>query len=216
MTHPAGESNAPLSRRCIVIVAIVIALILFVITYVVAWGALSRFAFGMRGRWTEHTLWATSKAVKAHVERHARPPATLDQLDPGYDVDYRDEDGTFRDGWEHELWYAVKGDGFEICSYGRDGLPGGVGVDTDTCDDGRGWAQCNATLRQFTFEDDPTRAVILAAVAGIMGAALFTALCRWRPPPPGVSGFVTPVMLSLVLSVIAAFGLVVAHIPTGH
>jgi hypothetical protein len=37
------------------------------------------------------------------------------------------------DGWDNPLKYELHGDTFTVCSLGRDGRPGGVGLDADLC-----------------------------------------------------------------------------------
>ncbi len=87
------------------------------------------------------------------------------------------------DGWGGPFQYRVTGDSYELFSYGRDGLPGGSGLDADVYPGSYTWAEY-PTLEELPgfltmfFAWSSAGMPILCALAGV---AIFFALARpWR------------------------------------
>jgi hypothetical protein len=123
---------------------------------------------------TRQEVLRIAGAIQAYQKAKVALPRTLRQLadDPKSDV-HAGEDGTICDSWGYPLVYAVRGNRFLLVSYGRDGKPGGEGVDCDLSNVNPRPPQSRLTFRQFIEFGDPTP---LAAVSGILAClvALFT------------------------------------------
>jgi Type II secretion system (T2SS), protein G len=110
--------------------------ILFVIVYAAAWQGLSQ-NIDNRPRQSEsfYIVGQTVSAVQEYQKAHGRLPADL----TGKDFAGKLWLGAGRfdpqvgplDAWGDPLHYEVKRDKFTVVSYGRDGRPGGLGIDAD-------------------------------------------------------------------------------------
>jgi len=107
------------------------------VTLVTAVVGLQDLASSPYARWEQ---WLTcsmldriARAVTVYQQRHETLPGTLDNLRPlaeecnlSYDV----ERG-FCDGWDQPFVYETDGTKYTVTSFGRDGKPGGAGMDCD-------------------------------------------------------------------------------------
>ncbi len=214
----AGEASSGTSGRTVAVLAIVVALIIASVAYVAAWLNAREYPFGRRPFATQDALMGVQRAMQAQRAATGTLPPTLRELVPTGDDNFsRGADGVPLDGWGHALEYTVHGDEFELWSWGRDGLAGGVGLDTDGYSDGRGWDQSLATLGQFASDLDDGRAANVAIICGLLGATLcYLSLTRYRMGP-GLVGVITPLVVSLALTGVVTAALVFLHaIPSGH
>ncbi|HEX4071518.1 MAG TPA: type II secretion system protein GspG, partial [Planctomycetaceae bacterium] len=119
-----------------VLMAFFYSTILFVIVYASAWQGLSG-NYQNRPRQYESFNIVTEviSAVQNFQKAHGRLPANLTDKEVSaklWLVQGRlDPKAGPLDAWGHPLHYEVKGDKFTVVSYGRDGRPGGVGIDAD-------------------------------------------------------------------------------------
>lgn len=166
------------------IVALLVGGCVFTVAYLAAWRQLggspyvARYGVANLGR-----LSSVQDAVKQYRERTGRLPATLDELPSGAKSQHKvDNEGRLIDYWGNPINYVLTDDDFEIFSYGRDGQPGGRGMDADLYLGAenhpiRGsWQQCLPTLGQFAF-DLNTKGMFGACVAsGLLATLLFYGL----------------------------------------
>jgi hypothetical protein len=118
-----------------VLIACFYTAVLFVIVYASAWQNLSTSYQNFPRQWeTYYVVQVTIEAVQEYQKKHGKLPHDL-----------RDKEITERvwmpnnldvglgplDAWGRPLHYEIQGDKFAILSYGRDGLPGGAGLDAD-------------------------------------------------------------------------------------
>ncbi|HEY4259767.1 MAG TPA: type II secretion system protein GspG [Schlesneria sp.] len=140
---------------------------------------------------------------------------------------YANNNDRFIDAWGHELRYELKSDdSFTIYSLGRDGKPGGVGLDADLFTDRREGQLKWPTFMQFYFPGDPQEiqkgglvggAVFTAAV--VMSAVLLSSLRAANERSHGslfslaaIVRVIGVVLLAIVIGVVLA----PLHIPNGH
>ena len=72
------------------------------------------------------------------------------------------------DGWDRPFLYSTDGEGFLVKSYGRDGKPGGIGLDCDLSTTAPRPEVSHPTLAQFLF-DLPSEGIIwTCATAGVL------------------------------------------------
>lgn len=128
------------------------------------------------------------------------------------------EQGEVLDGWKHPFAYSVTGTNCTILSYGRDGKPGGFGLDCDLSNQGLRPPESLITLKQFLFEMPEVRGMIFAsAMAGMLTVILSFFIIR---PKDFIGGGTPHMVFKLVITLLAA--LLVAsvmtalHIPSGH
>ena len=77
------------------------------------------------------TIYRVTEAIDAYQKEHHQLPTTLRELP---DLPYRNEEGLPIDRWRRPLIYWTDGTHYRVTSYGRDGKPGGVGLDFDLTD----------------------------------------------------------------------------------
>lgn len=82
---------------------------------------------------TERNLRSIDAALKDLVLNGKPLPRqlTIDELPLLSGTSQVDDQGRAVDGWNHLLLYQAEGNAFTITSLGRDGRPGGVGIDCD-------------------------------------------------------------------------------------
>ncbi len=128
------ENNDHNTKRNAAIARLVVALI--------AGGAVAALIIGVPwlagGMWkvrydqyvTQRAFAFLSEAIATYEEQNGRFPESLDDLDDRAPVeDWRRS--IKYDGWERPIEYVVEGGSYTLRSLGRDGEPGGVGLDCD-------------------------------------------------------------------------------------
>ena len=110
--------------------------VLFILVYASAWQMLSTNIHNRPRQFdTWYALTNTMHAVEKFQKDHGKLPADLTVPEIAEHAWRPDTDAKLGplDGWGNPLKYEVHGDKFTICSLGRDGRPGGVGLDADSC-----------------------------------------------------------------------------------
>ncbi|MCE9544978.1 MAG: type II secretion system protein GspG [Planctomycetia bacterium] len=123
------------------------------------------------------------------------------------------------DLWEHPYQYTKTKDGFELRSLGRDGKPGGEGLDVDI--DSATAAQftpLEPTLSQFLFDAGGSRVLFNVAVWASLCAGLACFLTTGLAPERRLS--MTQLFVSIVwttgVTLVVAFFLVMIHAVGEH
>lgn len=145
--------------------------------------------------------------VKEFQREHNRLPTSLSEIQDGVGTLRRD----FNDPWGHPLEFAISDNEFRVTTYGRDGQPGGVGLDADLSTDNLSPPEANLTLQQYLFEIDSGSVWLSCALCGLLAAVL-----TWRESRPQYSPFrtwLTPVIRLTVWGVLSVYlGSVIAVI----
>lgn len=157
---------------------------------------------------TAEQMTAIAREVWTFRERTGWLPATLGELSEATEPDGA-RWWSWNDGWGHPLVYSVEGNDYALTSLGRDGSPGGTGLDSDlTRRSSQGFLPFVAapTLTQF-FHDLPTSGIIWGCVGSGLLAAM-AALVTIRTPdlllrPRGMLALA----VKLVVVTLLAFGL---------
>ncbi len=163
---------------------------------------------------TYASLRGISDAVRAYHQAYGAIPASLSDLaglENGYS--WVNPNGPTLDGWGRPFIYLREESGFEVLSFGRDGQPGGVGLDADlSTSDLKGRAPL-PTLGQFLFELPTGTIVSWCLATGALGAILTFYLVR----SPRVSWSLMGKIGATVLAAgVVAGWMMFLHIPTGH
>jgi general secretion pathway protein G len=162
---------------------------------------------------TQRILTRIDTAIKEYRRQKGVLPQSLSQLS---NVPVRDN-GAILDSWKHPLIYEVHKDGYTLMSYGRDGKPGGVGLDCDLSSAGPRPATAALPFLQVMFHPMAQRMVWTSIVSGIFAFLL-------------IFDMVTPVDLSqrrwveltfkilmmLIAACIVAVAITMLHVPSGH
>jgi hypothetical protein len=186
------------------------ALISLVVGLIVVAGTLD--AGARANRWvrilqimTRSTLLEMDGEIRAYRANNGKLPPDLAVLE-----------GFRRDAWDRPLIYTVRGESYALSSLGADGLPGGVGLDSDLTP-GPPPSHATPTLAEFLAHPSSAQMIRAAWLAGTgaFGLTLWTirrqgfgrgslALLSWR------------VALTLVGTLTLSMWLIVLHVPSGH
>lgn len=152
--------------------------------------------------------------VREFQREHNRLPTSISEIEGGVGTLRRD----FNDPWGRPLKLAISDKEFLVTTYGRDGQPGGIGLDADLSTDNLSPPEANLTLQQYLFEIDSSSVWLSCALCGLLAAVL-----TWRESRPQNSPFrtwLTPVIRLTVWGVLSIYvGSVIAAthlVPNGH
>jgi general secretion pathway protein G len=166
---------------------------------------------------TRRLLRRIDSAIRSYMEKTGKPPSTLGELEALKGGSYPvDPDGAVRDGWNQPFRYSVDGGKYLVVSYGRDGKPGGRGLDCDLTSADPDPPRALPTFSQFLF-DLPTGGVVWTSV--FSGVVVFL-LAFFTIKKDLYAGMPHTIVIKLVVMAIAAVlfasFISVLHIPTGH
>jgi hypothetical protein len=122
------------------------------------------------------------------------------------------------DGWERPYLFTTDGTNCLITSLGRDGKPGGRGLDCDMTNKDRTPKEAFPTFHQFLFEMPRFRGMIMICLlcGGLAGLLCFS---KARIPELTLPGLVLAgfrLGATIVGAFIVAFIISCLHIPSGH
>jgi hypothetical protein len=75
---------------------------------------------------TKSILKVISGRISGWVSENGRVPESLQDIYKEVDMN-----GFFKDAWGHEIKYFFNGSTITLLSYGKDGIPGGLGENAD-------------------------------------------------------------------------------------
>lgn len=152
--------------------------------------------------------------VKEFQREHNHLPTSISEIQGGLGTLRRD----FNDPWGRPLEFVTSDQEFRATTYGRDGQPGGIGLDADLSTDNLSPPEANLTLQQYLFEIDSRSVWLSCALCGLLAAVL-----TWRESRPQHSPFrtwLTPVIRLTVWGVLSIYlGSIIAAthlVPNGH
>ncbi len=152
----------PLPRSTRLRLALATAAMILVTTYLASWVAMGRVG-------TMHypvviqtigQMKSIQLRLSEHRKTHGEYPASLRNMVNGETT----HDTIFQDVWGHPFCYAHTDGGFELYSLGRDGKPGGRGLDADIHADDATALERRLPLAQFVFQTTGSFAVLVVAV----------------------------------------------------
>jgi len=191
------------------------------IALAVAW----RNIGGMSNIWPEQ--WATHRAIgtiediiQMHRATTKTLPKSLEDLRPvgvNWADLHWDESGKLLDGWKRPLVYSTDGTSCTIVSYGRDGQPGGIGIDSDLSSSLPSPETTKPTFVQFLF-NPRARGIVATCLACGLGAFWVSMV---TVTPSALHGWaIVALLVKLALTVlgalVASFFMSIFHIPNHH
>ena len=162
------------------------ATLVFVLTYLAAWfdhgASITLGPTILHGKWDDFR--DLRRAIADFTEKNGKIPDSLDELPQnprGYNP---------LDLWGHPYQYGKTEKGYRIFSLGRDGLPGGRGLDADIEPDEYGWFNIRPSLMEMLTSSDE-------AAQGLHEIALAAAVCTGvicfiAPWPKGRESYLVP------------------------
>ncbi len=171
------------------------------------------------GQWrTQHVLRDLDQAVLEFQKKSNAIPRSLEELAGMENCEFLKRDnGRVVDGWGHPFIYFNDGTNYLITSYGRDGKPGGEGLDCDLTNKKPNPTESFPTLSQFIF-DMPTSGIIQTCVfCGGLAFSLSFITVR-KPKFTGVELITLGMQLgaTVIGALIIATTMAALHIPSGH
>jgi hypothetical protein len=131
---------------------------------------------------TRRILELLHKEIEAYKEKTGDWPARLTDLKAVKEKEVRvDEAGNPVDAWGNPIQYRVEGDGFVLYSYGRDGRPGGAGIDADLYDGQPDPGLELPTLWEFAKSDVSFPVGIACFLAGLIAFPLCVLQAKGQP-----------------------------------
>jgi hypothetical protein len=155
--------------------------------------------------------------IEKHREVTGNLPARLADLEIEQGGIPVDASGQPVDGWGRALQYRVTGESYELFSYGRDGQPGGTGLDADLYSGAAPTVAELPTLWQFT-ANPSTKGIRLSCIlAGLIAFPLCLLQARDRPDKPrSLSQILVAHAVTAVFAIGTAVVISILHIPSGH
>lgn len=154
-----------------------------------------------------YLLQHLQSAIETHREKTGSLPASLVEVEQLKGK--LNDKGQFLNGWNHPYQYKVDGDKYVLYSLGKDGKPGGEGLDADLY--AGDWPE-PPTFSQFMF-DLPTRGVMAACIlSGVCAGLICLAQRRdlsWR-------SFLIRLGATAIGTILIAVVISFLHIPSGH
>jgi hypothetical protein len=228
-------------------IALLVGIILFILTFLSYWNW-SRDTLMDNSTLSSQTTISLRRFVKVledHIQKRIPLPQSLADISseidstPSFPSRFLPEGLSFIkngipvDGWGRPLHYSTEGTSYTLLSYGRDGKPGGIGLDCDEViihgpgadyahfiespDRYREAPTYMPTLYQFVFEL-PSKGMIQSCfLTG--GLAFFITLFLVRSVPASRREQIfcaIKIVVTIVMSFIFASLILNLHIPTGH
>lgn len=197
--------------------ATVVGVVISLTAYLAAWHQYRGFYFADI-QWMEvHDLEVLHETLELHHKKTGVYPSRLEDLDPIASAQFRkrtDEDKLV-DLWRNPFQYSSDGTQYTLYSLGRDGQPGGDGLDADIY--GRGKQDFLPTLVQFTTDPMSRGFRFTCEMAGLSGFALCLVLGlgkTWSRQSllKNLVGLAVTAGACVFAAVVMSF----LHIPSGH
>ena len=118
-----------------VVIAVCLGLIIFCVSLNVGIGGVEyRLRFAQTR--TAKTLKTVANEINVYRKRKGQLPASLkDVAALSGESSWIQDNGDLFDAWRNPILYQRRGANYVLISYGRDGKPGGVGLDCDSSSD---------------------------------------------------------------------------------
>jgi hypothetical protein len=190
-----------------ILVAFGIGILIFVVCLLAVWRSwrfLPEFAFDLGV--TRCKMEDIDAAISQYKEKTGGLPRSLGELIPANPHLFNGKDGNIIDAWGRPFLYSVEGDTYVMKSLGRDGKPGGVGLDCDLTNTDRFPPGSGVTLGQFYTQPPAPTAVMASTTCGIL--AFFLSLLTVKPynlRREGIAGLLLKIGLTAVGAVVVSF-----------
>lgn len=193
MENNTGKPMHPLIR---VLLSAGIGFAVFALACVVSWLSFRDQPLASIEQYrTTINIWTLGKLVEEYKTKFGKWPDSLVEIA----TSYRLQEKQYHDGWGRPFLYSVDGDRPRILSLGRDGQPGGRGIDADMVADGHKVRREPLTFSQFMDSEFKKPSIY----SGILVFLLSLYLLRSVPVKQQEA---MPLSTKLILIAIAAIG----------
>ena len=210
--------TAGVGQRSIVfglVMAFSTAVLVFILVYVSAWAEMrQQVAMGdisPPGIWImRNDFFQIRQALADYRQKHGQYPESLNQVPELKEM-------RLIDAWGHPYQYTKTENGYSLISLGRDGKPGGVGLDADI-DSDQEHILVEPTLSQFLFEAAGGRTLLNVALLASLFAGLtcYIASGSREERPASVIALLLSIAVTTVGAVIVSFFLVTIYLAGNH
>lgn len=173
------------------------------------------------GQWaTRNELENMGKAITAFQQKFNSNPTNFEQLQgmtnevPEMDIWFSEG---FTDGWRHPFIFTNEGMNCLIISFGRDGKPGGNGIDYDLTSSDLHPKESSPTLAQFFDNKECEGMIHWSFICG--GLAALLSLLTVRVPnltKRGLMILALSLCATLIGTLFVATMITALHVPSGH
>jgi hypothetical protein len=192
---------------------ILMFLIISLTAYLCAWQQYRGWRLFRQDQWhTQFQFKTIADDIENYKAVKKRLPATLAELHPasGWPDEHDDRPVDY---WHRPFHYKVDGDHFELYSYGRDGKPGGLGLDADIYHNRPRTNEQRLTLWQFSNAWGVVGILFVCILAGSIAIPLFFS---FRTRPVSARPSLRKVVATAVFSIVFAAVISVFYLPNGH
>ncbi len=205
-----------------ILISLAAGCLVAVIACLVAWLPMRWMpSFGPKVQSTLHTFSAIESMLMQHQQGMNALPRSLAELRriaPTYDELHWDQDSHPLDAWGRPILYSVEGGQFTLSSFGRDGKPGGVGLDADLVRPDADPEEFMIPFHQFVLHEPARGVVATCVVCGIV--VFFVGMVSIAPSAmqskAGIVAVLLKVVVTILGAVIAAAFITALHIPNHH
>lgn len=202
-------------------IALVFGLIVTGLSLMAAWDTGGRVYYLTYERIrTDFALQAIDEKVNAYRMKHGVLPRSLKQA--GFVETDNGSNSSAVDGWRHPFAYSVRGNQYFIVSYGRDGKPGGVGIDYDLSNVKPHPPEAFMTFPQFLAQPGYERMIGVCFISGILtffiGWNIIKPKDSDKPASLKTDAKVLVIKLAAILlpTLFITFIMIQLHVPSGH
>jgi hypothetical protein len=186
--------------------------------YICAWYQYRDFYYFRSEQWeTRKTLEDLQADVERHQKATGRLPEKLTDLESVQQGKVSvDDAGQPLDGWRRPIQYRIEADGYSLFSYGRDGQPGGHGLDADLYAGKVDKENERPTLWQFATLLDDGWILKGCVLAGAFSLALCLIAGEGRLGKRSLAVLLIAHTLTALFAILTAVVISALHLPTGH
>jgi general secretion pathway protein G len=162
---------------------------------------------------TTRRIDEADKDIKAFIKKSGAPPRSLRELQsPSNEADFN-----YLDTWGQPLDYQLQGRSYTLVSYGRDGKPGGVGLDADLSNLNPRPPAAELPFQHVIFHPLAEGMLWMSLFSGALVFVLTFATVKPQSlSREGALGLLAQLVVTLIGTVFAAGFITVMHVPSGH
>lgn len=196
-----------------------VGVVVAIIAILVAWQNLVDTRHVRPYQWTTQSqIRNVDEAVQEYRQATDAMPNSLDDIRTLVDAGlFFPQDEELLDAWERPFVYSTDGTNYTLISYGRDGKPGGVGLDCDLSNIVPAPPASTPTFLQFLFGKPASGMTWSCIVCGVLAFIL-----SWQLVEPDQlrQGRLVVLAIQLIVTtigaiIVAAF-IAMLHQPSGH